>query len=51
VKLTSIVHPKSEMGMAAANLLLDIIEGNKSLNQQEIMYAPELVVRESTRAL
>lgn len=51
VKLTSIIHPKSEMGMAAANLLLDIIEGQKSLNQQEIIYVPELVVRESTRAL
>lgn len=51
VKLTTIVHPKSEMGMAAAELLLDLIDGNKHLNHQEIVYAPELVIRESTKAL
>lgn len=51
VKLTTIAHPKSAMGIDSANLLLDMIEGKASPAAEDIVYAPELILRESTRAL
>jgi len=51
VKLTTVVHPKEEMGMAAARLLVDLIEGREPPGQQDIVYPPKLIIRESTRAL
>lgn len=50
VKLTSIVHPKAEMGRQAAQLLVHMIEGGGRLKAQEdIVFPPELVVRQSTK--
>ena len=54
VKLTSIVHPKSEMGEAAANTIIDLIrlkKANKNKGVNSIVYTPELKVRTSTKEL
>lgn len=51
VKLTTIVHPKSLMGRDAARMLLDMIEGKGTVADQDLIYAPEVVVRESTKPL
>ena len=49
VKLTTLSHPKAEMGADAAEILIDMIQ-NKRANGSEIgkVYKPELIVREST---
>ncbi|WNR42140.1 GntR family transcriptional regulator [Paenibacillus roseipurpureus] len=49
VKLTSLSHPKTELGSDAASILLDMIE-NKRANGNETgkVYKPELIIREST---
>jgi LacI family transcriptional regulator len=51
VPLTTVAWSTSEMGQAAARLLIEMIEGKekKSKNQQ-IIVEPELVVRESCGA-
>lgn len=46
--LTTIRQPVAEMGRAAADLLLDLIAGNKERPREAILFTPELVVREST---
>lgn len=46
VKLTTVAHPKFNYGAQAANVLLDIIEGKKPRDYQELMDV-ELVVRDS----
>jgi GntR family transcriptional regulator, arabinose operon transcriptional repressor len=57
VKLTSIAHPKSEMGQAAAKTILDLIK-RKNSNKvsapeqvESIVYQPELILRSSTKEL
>lgn len=49
VKLTSISHPKTELGSDAAEILIDMIE-NKRASSSETgkVYKPELIIREST---
>jgi GntR family transcriptional regulator of arabinose operon len=49
VKLTTLSHPKTELGTDAAELLIDMIE-NKRVTGRETgkIYKPELIVREST---
>jgi GntR family transcriptional regulator, arabinose operon transcriptional repressor len=47
VKLTSVAHPKMEMGIEAAKRIVSAVEG-KDNNPQSIIYEPELVVRNST---
>ncbi|NCC75829.1 MAG: GntR family transcriptional regulator [Clostridia bacterium] len=47
VKLTSVVHPKIEMGRRAAGFMIDMLD-NGSDNPQ-ILYRPELVVRDSCK--
>lgn len=54
VKLTSVAHPKSEMGKEAAKTILDLIK-RKSSNKvntpkqlEPIVYDPSLIVRSST---
>lgn len=50
VKLTTIEHPKEELGKAAARWIVNAIEkGDKE--QESIIFEPELVVRNSTRKL
>ncbi|WP_274362009.1 GntR family transcriptional regulator [Paenibacillus thermotolerans] len=51
VKLTTIVHPKTEMGEAAAEMLLSMMEGKPGDTVKDIIYVPELVVRDSTRPI
>ncbi|SDN73786.1 GntR family transcriptional regulator, arabinose operon transcriptional repressor [Paenibacillus sp. yr247] len=49
IKLTTLSHPKTELGSEAAELLIDIIE-NKRASGSETgkIYKPELIIREST---
>lgn len=53
VKLTSVVHPQSEMGEAAADTIMELIHTkNKNSNgfsTSSKVYEPELVVRSSTK--
>ncbi|MEX1031533.1 MAG: GntR family transcriptional regulator [Paenibacillaceae bacterium] len=52
VKLTTIAHPKIELGIKAAQLLIDIKEQRIELNSVGIVkYDPELMIRESTKKL
>lgn len=55
VKLTSIVHPKSEMGESAANIIIDLVEsqnGNMDVfNASSKVYEPELIARSSTKKI
>jgi GntR family transcriptional regulator of arabinose operon len=48
VKLTSVSHPKMEMGIEAAKWIVSAVEGNSSSNPQSIIYEPELIIRNST---
>ncbi|MFE5322952.1 GntR family transcriptional regulator [Paenibacillus sp. NPDC056579] len=50
VKLTTLTHPKMEMGAMAAQLLMDLIEQKKGTASHHV-YDPELVIRESTRQI
>jgi GntR family transcriptional regulator, arabinose operon transcriptional repressor len=56
VKITSIEHPKSELGKRAAEVILQLIKDSNNQQKQKkkiarIMYEPELVKRQSTRPL
>lgn len=53
VKLTTIKHPKIEMGKAAANMIIDLVENGKGMESQShsILYDPELIIRGSTKSL
>jgi GntR family transcriptional regulator of arabinose operon len=57
VKLTSVKHPKNEMGEAAARLIVNLVEKNNQVNSKEpkeyqsIQYEPELVIRNSTKKI
>lgn len=50
VKFTTVAHPKFAYGVKAANVLVDIIEGKKPHDYQEIMDV-KLIVRESSQAI
>jgi GntR family transcriptional regulator of arabinose operon len=50
VKLTTLTHPKNELGIRAAELLVDMIEG-KTAEPENVVFEPELVIRESTRKI
>lgn len=45
--LTTIRQPVGEMGQRAANLLIDLVEGNASRPTEAILFTPELTVRDS----
>lgn len=48
VKLTSVSHPKEKLGEAAAEILLQILKGDKSSgNMLHKVIRPELVIKES----
>lgn len=47
VKLTSVSHPKMQMGIDAANWIVSAVE-KKSDRPSSIVYEPELVIRNST---
>ena len=48
VPLSSVQHPKEELGKAAAHLLLDILNGKAQKDQLHKIIDTELVLREST---
>jgi len=51
IPLTTIRHPKDEMGKAAANLLFELMENRENMwVPREHIFPPELVVRASTAA-
>jgi len=47
IKLTSVVHPKIEMGRRAAAFMIDMLDTGS--DQPQILYRPELVVRDSCK--
>ncbi len=49
IKLTTIRHPKENMGIQAAKYLVDMIEGR--MEKPQMIYQPELIVRNSCRNL
>src|SRR5690625_6518976 len=53
VKLTSISHPKSRLGKQAAETILNLINSKEQNNFSEnnIIYAPELKIRHSTKEI
>lgn len=46
--LTSVIHPAEQLGVAAANLLLSMINGEPGKN---ILFPPQLVIRNSVKDL
>ena len=50
VPLTTVAWSTSEMGQAAARLLIDLVEGKRGTREQQIIVEPELVVRASCGA-
>lgn len=50
VKLTSVAHPKEEMGRCAAEMLLEMIEKNVS-RPDDVIFEPRLIIRNSTAML
>lgn len=56
VKLTSVKHPQSEMGEAAAQMILNMVKDNNGVSKkskepiESIVFEPELVLRNSTAA-
>ena len=50
VPLTTVAWSTSEMGQAAARLLIDLVEGKRGSKEQQVIVEPELVVRESCGA-
>jgi GntR family transcriptional regulator of arabinose operon len=51
VKLTTLSHPKMDMGVQAAAMLIDMIERRTNETPKDIIYKPELILRNSTKAL
>lgn len=53
VKLTSVMHPKSEMGVFAADAIISLVKSKNSnvdtFNTNSKIYEPELMVRSSTK--
>jgi LacI family transcriptional regulator len=50
IPLSSIAQPAYQMGITAANLLLDECEGGDDHRHQQIRFQPQLVERDSTAA-
>lgn len=50
VQLTTIRHPKEELGRAAVRWLVNAIETN-NMDQDSIVFEPKLIVRNSTRRI
>ncbi len=51
VKLTTLEHPKENMGTQAAEMLIQMIERRHQWQAQDIVHKPEIVLRDSTRRL
>ncbi|MCR2822904.1 GntR family transcriptional regulator [Lederbergia panacisoli] len=51
IKLTSVNHPKSRMGLDAAKWIIDAVENNGKSDKNHITYEPELIIRSSTKVV
>jgi len=51
IKLTSVNHPKTRMGLDAAKWIVDAVENNGKSDKNHITYEPELIVRNTTKAI
>ncbi len=51
VKLTTLTHPKEELGTASAEWIIAMIEKRQVSRSDNKVFKPELIVRESTREL
>lgn len=51
IKLTTIAHPKRELGEQAARMLLSMMEGGAGGRSKDWVFEPVLVARESTKAI
>jgi len=49
LRITTIKHPKKDMGIQAARFIIDMIEGR--MERPQFVYEPELIVRDSCRNL
>ena len=49
MKLTTIVHPKKDMGKQAAQFMIDMLSGR--MQKPQMVYQPELIVRNSCRRI
>ncbi|HEX3048791.1 MAG TPA: GntR family transcriptional regulator [Bacillota bacterium] len=49
IKLTSIKHPKQELGQEAARLIISMIQGR--IEKPRLVYQPELIIRSSCRRI
>lgn len=49
IKLTTIKHPKQEMGIRAAKCIVDMIEGR--IDKPQFVYPAELIVRDSCKRI
>jgi LacI family transcriptional regulator len=50
VPLTSVHQPRSQLGAEATHLLIDEVTNPKEHKHRQVVFEPELVVRESTDA-
>jgi GntR family transcriptional regulator of arabinose operon len=50
VKLTTLKHPKTDMGIKAVEVLLSMIESKTAL-AEDVIFSPEIVIRDSARKL
>lgn len=56
VKLTSIEHPKTDLGIMAAKMILNLVQNGRNLKQKDensesYVFEPELIVRYSTEKI
>lgn len=49
IKLTTIKHPKADLGRQAACFIIDMLEGR--IEKPRLIYQPELIIRSSCRSL
>ncbi|MDC7227812.1 MAG: GntR family transcriptional regulator [Spirochaetales bacterium] len=49
MRITTIKHPKEEMGGQSARFMIDMLEGR--MKRPQLVYEPELIVRDSSRNL
>lgn len=56
VKLTTIEHPKTDLGIMAAKMILNLVQNGRNLKQKDensesYVFEPELIVRYSTKKI
>jgi len=51
VKLTTVAHPKSELGVKAAETLLEMIGNPSGARAKDYVFEPQLILRESNETI